>query len=67
MCSSDLFAMASSRCDPALREEAIAKRIPELLTFLLRHLATATSFAPRPDPRRCAYCDYRPACGAAMR
>jgi RecB family exonuclease len=55
------------RCDPALREEAIAKRIPELLTFLLRHMATATSFAPRPEPRRCAYCDYRPACGAAMR
>lgn len=55
------------RCDPAAREEAVTRRIPELLGFLLRHLGTAASFTPRPDARRCAYCDYRPACGAAAR
>jgi hypothetical protein len=52
------------RFDPTGREDAILRQTPALLAFLLRSLTTAPSFAPRPDERRCAYCDYRTACGA---
>lgn len=52
------------RRDPAARSEAITRQTPELLAFVLRHLTTAVQFAPRPDTRRCPYCDFRPACGA---
>ncbi len=54
------------RCDLFIRQEALETRIPTLLGFLLRHLATTRAFAPRPDERRCPYCDFRPACGAAQ-
>lgn len=53
-----------SRCDPGSREDAISRQTPDLLAFLLRHLTTAEAFSPRPDDRRCPYCDFRPACGA---
>ncbi|MEL7640856.1 MAG: PD-(D/E)XK nuclease family protein [Solidesulfovibrio sp.] len=55
------------RFEPAARREIIERRLPQLLRFLLRHLTTAASFAPRPEARRCPYCDFRPACGAAAR
>ena len=53
-----------SRVDPAVREEAITRQIPQLLGFILRHLIACDAFAPRPEDRRCAFCDFRPACGA---
>ncbi|EFL50236.1 conserved hypothetical protein [Solidesulfovibrio fructosivorans JJ]] len=52
------------RRDQSAREEAITGQTPALLAFVLRHLSMATRFSPRPDDRRCAYCDFRPACGA---
>lgn len=52
------------RCDPLLREEAILQRTPGILRFLLRHLTTTPAFTPRPETRRCAYCDFQSACGA---
>uniref|UniRef100_I2Q409 RecB family exonuclease n=1 Tax=Desulfovibrio sp. U5L TaxID=596152 RepID=I2Q409_9BACT len=55
------------RLDPAGREDAIVRQTPDLLAFLLRHLATAQAFPSRPDDRRCPYCDFRPACGAVCR
>jgi RecB family exonuclease len=55
------------RFEADARKDCIRRGIADLLAFLLRHLATAKSFAPRPDERRCAYCDFRPACGAAKR
>ena len=53
-----------SRRDPVARGEAITRQTPALVAFVLRHLSAATRFAPRPEKRRCAYCDFRPACGA---
>lgn len=55
------------RFDPENRHDAIHRQTPDLVAFLLRHLATATAFTPRPDERRCPYCDFRPACGAVKR
>jgi len=52
------------RADPLAREEAVRHRTPALLDFLLRHIVLAPAFVPHPDARRCAYCDFRPACGA---
>jgi RecB family exonuclease len=52
------------RCDQGNREDAILRQTPDLLAFLLRHLTTTPAFTPRPDARRCGYCDYRTACGA---
>jgi len=54
-----------ARCDAGSREDAVLRHIPVLLGFVLRHLLAAPVFAPRPDDRRCPYCDFRPACGAA--
>ena len=53
-----------ARCDQDTREDAILRQTPLALAFLLRHLETAASFPPRPDERRCGFCDYRTACGA---
>ena len=52
------------RCDASSREDAVGRQIPDLLAFLLRHLLGTPSFVPRPDDRRCPYCDFRQACGA---
>lgn len=52
------------RSDPLAREEAVRQRTPAILNFLLRHILSAPAFLPRPDTRRCAYCDFRAACGA---
>jgi len=56
-------ALFGARCDQELREDAILRQTPLALAFLLRHLAGAESFPPRPVERRCAYCDFRAACG----
>lgn len=53
-----------ARFDPTAREEATLRLVPELLGFVLRHMSSARSFVPRPDTRRCGFCDYRAACGA---
>ncbi len=52
------------RADAADKEEAILRRTPALLAFVLRHLASIESFTPRPVERRCAWCEFRQACGA---
>ena len=52
------------RCDQETREDVLENLIPSLLSFLLRHLTLTPAFPPRPMERRCAYCDYRTACGA---
>ena len=44
-------------------EAVLDVRIPQLLRFLLGHLAGAASFAPAPG-RQCEWCDFRSACGA---
>ena len=54
-----------ARCDAGSREDAVLRHIPVLLGFVLRHVLAAPVFVPRPDDRRCPYCDFRPACGAA--
>jgi len=52
------------RLEPEARAEAIRRQTPQLLAYLVRSLRDAVQFAPRPDERRCPYCDYRTACGA---
>ena len=53
-----------ARSDSLAREDAVLRRTPAILGFLLRHITATAAFAPRPDARRCAFCDFRPACGA---
>ncbi|MHC1789971.1 PD-(D/E)XK nuclease family protein [Solidesulfovibrio sp.] len=53
-----------ARLDPEARTDAIMRRTPQLLAFLIRSLRAATTFAPRPDARRCPFCPFRAACGA---
>ncbi len=47
--------------DDEAREFIIAERIPALLRFVLRHMATAPDFAPRRTDR-CERCPYRNCC-----
>lgn len=47
--------------DDALRGRVIDERIPALLGFVLRHMATATEFTPR-RTERCRRCPYRSCC-----
>ena len=43
------------------RERIISERIPALLRFVLRHMATATAFVPRRTDR-CERCPYKSCC-----
>ena len=52
------------RLDPEARNEAIRRNTPRLLAALIRSLRAATRFAPRPDERRCPYCEFKTACQA---
>ena len=47
--------------DDEAREFIIQERIPALLRFVLRHMATAPYFAPRRTDR-CDRCPYRTCC-----
>jgi len=45
------------------RTAIIEERIPELLSFVLRHMAEAREFVPR-RTQRCERCPYRSCCEA---
>ncbi|WP_418764414.1 PD-(D/E)XK nuclease family protein [Mailhella sp.] len=49
------------KIDDETRERVISDRIPALLRFILRHMATASSFSPIRS-ERCARCPYRSFC-----
>lgn len=46
------------------RKDLLAKNIPALLTFILRHMNESRSFSPQPgrNGENCAYCPYVPCC-----
>lgn len=48
---------------PEARLEFISSRVPRLLAFCLRHMASEEIIAARPS-RRCAWCPYNGACDA---
>jgi len=47
--------------DQETRQTIIDQRIPELLSFVLRHMAEAEAFEPRPS-ERCKWCPYAGTC-----
>lgn len=53
--------LLGAKIDDAARERIIEERIPALLSFVLRHMATAESFTPRRTDR-CARCPYAGCC-----
>ena len=56
----ELFLFGSAP-DKAYREDMLRRRIPELLSFILRHMATASTFSPH-DGKECKYCPYTSCC-----
>ncbi len=48
--------------EPEERTRIIEERIPELLSFVLRHMAESKSFTPR-RTSACEHCPYRHLCG----
>ena len=53
--------LLGTKIDDAARERIIEERIPALLRFVLRHMATAEAFTPRRTDR-CARCPYAGCC-----
>lgn len=62
---SDAFLLGDETA-AADRTRIVEKNIPALLSFLLRHMAHATAFAPRPD-QNCDWCLYKNLCIVALR
>ena len=58
----DLKAQYLLGMDEEERAEALAEKVPMLLSFLLRHMASAPFFMHR-RTRRCEKCDLRGCCG----
>ncbi len=57
----DEIPLLGANIDEMTRESIITERIPALLGFVLRHMATSESFAPRRTDR-CERCPYRNCC-----
>ena len=57
----DEIPLLGANIDEMTRKSIITERIPALLGFVLRHMATAESFTPRRTDR-CARCPYRNCC-----
>ena len=53
--------LLGAKADEETRRRIIEERIPALLRFVLRHMATATEFSAR-RTERCSRCPYRSCC-----
>ena len=60
MGESDTF-LFGPKMDAVMRETALASRVPVLISFLLRHMESATAFSPRPGSN-CDWCLYKNLC-----
>ncbi|MBQ2760681.1 MAG: PD-(D/E)XK nuclease family protein [Mailhella sp.] len=56
------LSLMGTAVDEEERRSIIEERIPELLNFVLRHMAEAREFRPRRTPS-CERCPYRKTCG----
>ena len=56
----ELFLFGSAS-DKEYREDILRRRIPELLSFILRHMATAKTFSPHAG-KECEHCPYTSCC-----
>ena len=57
----DEIPLLGEKIDAETRSDIMERRIPALLRFLLRHMATATEFSLR-RTERCARCPYQSCC-----
>ncbi len=53
--------MLGDKVDMETRADIVENRVPQLLTFILDHMYTAQSFAPR-EGDHCTYCPYGALC-----